>query len=109
MGAASQGGAAAVPRAPPPNAAPAHLFEGPAPSSSVVLYGPEVLRAALHSALARAELEDVQLCCDRGAQRAAQRLLRRRRDCSRAARAAPAPPRPQAPAWNGATTTPARA
>ena len=66
MGAASQVGAAA-PRAPPPNAAPAHLFEGPAPSSSVVLYGPEVLRAALHSALARAELADVQLCCDRGA------------------------------------------
>ncbi len=54
-------------RAPPPGAAPAHLFTGPAPSSSVILYGPEVLRAALHNALSRAELADVQLCVERGA------------------------------------------
>ena len=86
MGAAGQVGATPPPRAPPPNAAPAHLFEGPAPSSSLVLYGPEVLRTALHSALARAELADVQLCCDRGAPASARRAALQRRDCSRAAR-----------------------
>jgi hypothetical protein len=59
---------ALAPRVPPPGAAPAHLFTGAAPSSSVILYGPEVLRAALHNALARAELADAQLCVERGAQ-----------------------------------------
>jgi hypothetical protein len=76
MAAAAAAGAPAA-RAPPPGAAPAHLFTGRAASSSLILYGPEVLRAALHNALARAQLADVQLCVERGASQRQRRKAQR--------------------------------
>jgi len=107
MASVSAAGGAAARRAPPPNAAPAHLFEGPASSSSLVLYGPELLRQSLHNALAQGNLEDVQLCCDRGTRaRLLAASLLTRPDPSRANLA---PVVAQAPALSGATTTSARA
>ena len=81
---------------PAPGAAPAHLFAKAAPCDRLAVFSGDVLRAALHNALARCQLADVQLCCERGA----TRKLRR----DRAPTASHTPVTcAQAPAWSGAT------
>ena len=56
---------------PPLGAAPAHLFadaaKTPGPGDRLVVFTPDGLRAALHNAVVRGQLEDVQLCVERGA------------------------------------------
>jgi len=58
---------------PAPGAAPAHLFAKAAPCDRLAVFSGDVLRAALHNALARCQLADVQLCCERGATRKLRR------------------------------------
>lgn len=83
---------------PPAGAAPAHLFAPAKPSSDrLVVYTPEVLRAALHNAVARGRLDDVRLCVQRGSV------------CSRVFSVQPQRLTAQALAWSGATKQRAKA